>query len=278
MGSKVIPLAGEFDAKDKRGVTWCVQSVSLEQKGYIPDVRVQLKDRYDVALFDDEAFIGHVMAQLRKAGYAGEPFGRAELGMQGSDFVVLEPCREFRPFAKEKGWRDLGDIEPLPWLMRLGAASPSEVRRSHVQFVFRARHLDGTLWASEDPHWRGLKLRLLAQLNSLQLDSHGQQTSPTPEVIPGKSTRLSVLSVEIQFPEAFADVQNPWIDLVVCAELAGPAPAVEEVRHLSEGVSAVLDEVLPQGVIARLQEASVLQELQAVRRGVLFRAAEGVAA
>lgn len=114
MPEKTIGLTGAFEATDKHGTPWLVQSLSIEAKGYIPDVRVQLHLPYQTALPDDEIFLAQVMAQLHKIGYEGEPFGRAELGIQGPDYVMLEPSRGFRAFAKTLGWQDLAESDPLP--------------------------------------------------------------------------------------------------------------------------------------------------------------------
>lgn len=114
MPEKTIGLTGAFEATDKHGTPWLVQSLSIEAKGYIPDVRVQLHLPYQTALPDDEIFLAQVMAQLHKIGYEGEPVGRAELGMQGPDYVMLEPSRGFRAFAKTLGWQDLAESDPCP--------------------------------------------------------------------------------------------------------------------------------------------------------------------
>ena len=49
------------------------------------------------------------MSALAALGYGGNPFERAELGLQGRDYIVLEGGREFGAFAAERfDWRDLG--------------------------------------------------------------------------------------------------------------------------------------------------------------------------
>lgn len=110
-----IELHGPFQATDKKGLFWNVTRLVIEGEGYIPDVRVELDSAYDEPLYDDDLFIGQVMARLRSAGFEGEAFGRAELGMQGKDFLMLEPSKDFRDFAVSRGWLDLNTVEGLPW-------------------------------------------------------------------------------------------------------------------------------------------------------------------
>lgn len=103
---EIIELCGSFNVKDRKGRDWPVKSVYIHQKGFIPDVYVNLNTAgaYDAQLYDDDTFIDGVMAELRKAGYAGEAFGRCELGMQGDKCIALEPCKEFWDFAATKGF------------------------------------------------------------------------------------------------------------------------------------------------------------------------------
>lgn len=95
-----IPLAGrtghEYEA-----------TIFVNRESYIPDVYVDLGEEYRGSLYDDREFIGEVMAFLHALGYHGPNFGRAELGMQGDTFVVLEPPKEFDKFITARGWVDL---------------------------------------------------------------------------------------------------------------------------------------------------------------------------
>lgn len=89
-----------------------ILSIKIERKGYIPDVYVRVQSPRDGRLLaEDETFCKGVMRLLRKAGYAGPEFGRAELGMQTENCVALEPCRSFYAFARSKGFVDLGWLE-----------------------------------------------------------------------------------------------------------------------------------------------------------------------
>lgn len=83
--------------------------IEIEAQAYIPDVYVRLdQDVSDDELYDDEAFVAFVNSALKALGYEGRPFGRAELGMQGRNFIVLEPPRAFALFVAHRfGWVDL---------------------------------------------------------------------------------------------------------------------------------------------------------------------------
>lgn len=86
---------------------WGVQSLSIQTKGYIADVSVNL-DRggaFDADLADDDTFIAHLMDRLRQLRFVGRSFGRCEIGMQGDRCVMLEPNAEFTAFAVSKGFR-----------------------------------------------------------------------------------------------------------------------------------------------------------------------------
>lgn len=58
-------------------------------------------------LCDDPAIIFDCINFFRSLGYAGPSFGRAELGIQGEDYIMLEPYSEFMSFAESLGWRNL---------------------------------------------------------------------------------------------------------------------------------------------------------------------------
>lgn len=106
-----IQLCGPFVAISSAGVCWAVQSVGIEREGYIADVYVRLSSgaALDARLCDDRGFVGSVMSQLRTVGYTGEGFGRAEMGMQSDQCVVLEPSSDFGRWAQTKGFVLLND-------------------------------------------------------------------------------------------------------------------------------------------------------------------------
>lgn len=116
---QTIVLSGPFVAQVSSDLQVCVGQISISAKSHIPDVAVKIdwtatlraspkvhEDQiHDFELYDSEAFIGAVMSRLAEVGYAGPPFGRAELGMQGRNQVTLEPGDEFGEFAIGKGWQ-----------------------------------------------------------------------------------------------------------------------------------------------------------------------------
>jgi hypothetical protein len=104
-----ISLAHALRARDRKGREHTITIIKIRSRGYIPDVYVQIdREILDEALYDDETFIGAVIGALRTLGYQGKPFDRAELGMQGRDYIVLEPGHEFRQFVIQRfGWHDL---------------------------------------------------------------------------------------------------------------------------------------------------------------------------
>ncbi|MFT3819804.1 MAG: hypothetical protein QM750_19700 [Rubrivivax sp.] len=95
------------------GVEFKVRRIEVRSRGYVPDVYVRfVEDVFDFRLYDDPVVVAHAMAQLRHIGYVGRSFERAELGLQGRNYIVLEPGREFRQFVVERfGWHDLSQPE-----------------------------------------------------------------------------------------------------------------------------------------------------------------------
>ncbi len=94
MPSRRAGEKGAFNAK-----------VRIDKSGYIPDVYVFLNRKYKGPLYDDDETINQVMAFLKRKGYKGPKFERAELGMQGDKFIVLEPPRAFNKFAEKQGFK-----------------------------------------------------------------------------------------------------------------------------------------------------------------------------
>jgi hypothetical protein len=68
----------------------------------VPDLFVRYSREDSKDLCDDGVFIGNVMTVLRNLGYAGESFGRAEMGRQDVNLVVLEGGADFEGWVKEK--------------------------------------------------------------------------------------------------------------------------------------------------------------------------------
>lgn len=107
---KRIVLSGYQRVRDRYGLVHIVTYVDLRRESYVPDVYVHFdRDVLSLRLYDDQKVIAQVMSALAALGYGGNPFERAELGLQGRDYIVLEGGREFGAFAAERfDWRDLG--------------------------------------------------------------------------------------------------------------------------------------------------------------------------
>jgi hypothetical protein len=107
--SNRIELCGPFVATSSKGISYAVQSVSVDKEAHIADVYVRLERpaAREAQLYDDDTFIASVIAQLRAEGYEGPDFGRAELGMQSLRVVTLEACKEFDAWVATKGFVQL---------------------------------------------------------------------------------------------------------------------------------------------------------------------------
>lgn len=105
-----LTLCHAFTARDGRGRSWQVGSIEMCAEGFCPDVYVNVVGGgvIDSEIYDDDAFIADVMAQLCKIGFDGPPFGRRELGAQSDECIVLEGNYAFGYFAVRLGWRKLG--------------------------------------------------------------------------------------------------------------------------------------------------------------------------
>jgi hypothetical protein len=106
---KRIVLAGYSRVGDRFGLPHVICRIEIRSESFIPDVYVVFdRDVLALRLYDDAKVVAHVMGQLRLLGYEGPVFERAELGLQGRDFIVLEPPAPFRVFvARAFDWRDL---------------------------------------------------------------------------------------------------------------------------------------------------------------------------
>lgn len=90
-----------------------IESIYFRKISTIPDVVVKVNhgQAIKLELCENQAFLDQVFHHLRMAGYAGETFGRAEGGRQGSTYVTLEPNAEFEAFARTVGWVDQNALE-----------------------------------------------------------------------------------------------------------------------------------------------------------------------
>ena len=104
-----ITLAKDLSGRDRRGQQHQVTRLEIEAQAYIADVYVRLdRDVLEYALYDDEVFLAFVNGALRALAYEGRSLDRAESGMQGRDFIVLEPPSAFALFVSQRyGWIDL---------------------------------------------------------------------------------------------------------------------------------------------------------------------------
>lgn len=101
----MILIKDELKLKDSDG-TPRVVTLKMRADAYIGDVYIYFKekawDKKGYHLMDDEVLIGGVMTHLKKRGYKGPVFGRAESGMQENKVVILEPCKQFETWAIKK--------------------------------------------------------------------------------------------------------------------------------------------------------------------------------
>lgn len=84
-------------------------TIKIEKEGpYTPDVYVFLDRPYKGQIYDDRV-ANAVSLFLRKKGYKGPSLGWAESGMQGRNYLVLEPSRAFDSFARKQGFKFVQD-------------------------------------------------------------------------------------------------------------------------------------------------------------------------
>lgn len=115
-----ILLHGPTTLVDTARREHAVLSISIPARGTIPDVFVQFEGEVQhLALYHDAMLVESVMRLLRRRGYEGPGFERAELGMQQRHSIVLEPPAAFRQWVTRRfGWIDL-HVEPDPRVERL---------------------------------------------------------------------------------------------------------------------------------------------------------------
>ena len=101
-------LASNFEVQSSKGPI-IVSKMYIYSEGYIPDLYIEVKEE-NRALWNDKVFIDSIMRYLKHLGFSGKPFGRAELGMQDDNCIVLEPNKEFQIWLTiNHGWIYLGD-------------------------------------------------------------------------------------------------------------------------------------------------------------------------
>ncbi len=104
-----IVIAKNVTILDKGGVKI---TCDIEVDTYIiADVYVKFDKnpgkKYGSHLCEDRTFTKNLMRVLNQLGYKGPGFDRAELGMQGDNYAVFEPNKEFEKFAQDKYGFDL---------------------------------------------------------------------------------------------------------------------------------------------------------------------------
>ena len=101
----MITIKRDLKLTDSDG-TPRVVTLRIPKSAYIGDLYIYFKeksvDKKGYHLMDDEVLIDGVMQFLKKIGYEGPIFGRAESGMQGNKLVILEPVKQFETWATEK--------------------------------------------------------------------------------------------------------------------------------------------------------------------------------
>ena len=93
-----------IEVNDEEAPQVVVQRIELDAVSYCCDVRVHISHGH-AELCDNATFLQGVNAALTAAGYSGSRLGRAELGMQEDDCIVLESPRDFERFAMTRGWQ-----------------------------------------------------------------------------------------------------------------------------------------------------------------------------
>ena len=105
MSKMFITIKEDVKIKDCNGTTRVV-TLKMKREAYIGDLYIYFKERAEdkngYHLSDDTVLIKGVMAYLKKRGYKGPKFSRAEMGMQGDKLVILEPPEEFEIWADKK--------------------------------------------------------------------------------------------------------------------------------------------------------------------------------
>jgi hypothetical protein len=106
---KRIVLSGYQRVQDRYGRIHRISCIDMRRESYVPDVYVRFdRDVLCLQLYDDARVIRAVMTALTALSYAGPPFERAELGLQGRDHIVLEGGKVFGAFAESHlDWRNL---------------------------------------------------------------------------------------------------------------------------------------------------------------------------
>lgn len=149
--ASTIRVCGAFSAKTASGGNVAVTHVEIAAEDYCCDVHVVVAEspEGDACLAEDAAFLADVNAALAQAGYAGPALGRAELGAQQDQCIVLESTVAFQRWAMSLGWRyaEGSDAFEAGLLMR---TVPSN---SHVTFKTSDGAVQGVpLWWVVERH------------------------------------------------------------------------------------------------------------------------------
>lgn len=265
-----IQLHGPFEAQDSNGNVLGVTGIDIAHEGYIADVFVRLDAPYEGALYDDATFVAYVRTALRSVGYTGPGFERAESGMQGKDYVVLEPNRSFAAFARSKGWKDLGEYDRA-WTARPGTTTAPEVKMQEVTFVYHLRPAGRALLTADYANF------------SAYMDAVERMLSQDARSIPGwvvidehdvECAVYEYCEPEGHFPGADVDEAGPYghlsVELPIQARHAWP---LEEVQRIAAALGEKLDAAMAGFKLqSSLQEVRSYARYEQVERSVLFEA------
>lgn len=265
-----IQLHGPFEAKDSHGRVLSVTSIDIAHEGYIADVFVRLSEPYEGALYDDTTFVAYVRTALRSVGYSGPGFERAESGMQGRDFIVLEPNRSFTAFARSKGWKDLNAYD-RSWTARSVSVTEPEVKLQEVTFVYHLRPTDRALLEGDYANYS-------AYMNAVdQMLQNDVRHIPGWFVVDEHDVECEVYEYcepEGHFPNSDVDEHGPYghlvLELPIQVRHAWPDG---EVKRIAQALGEKLD-----AAMAGFKLRSSLEEIRSyvryehVERSVLFEA------
>lgn len=100
----IIKVKEGIKVKDKQGISHTI-AIGIGDK-IIADVYIFFNEEEPIPdtmeICDDSVLIANIFKFFKTLDYHGPSFDRAELGMQGKSYIVLEPNKQFEKFAKEK--------------------------------------------------------------------------------------------------------------------------------------------------------------------------------
>jgi hypothetical protein len=121
-------VTGPFQLRSSTGRLIAVRQFSFERVSYCLDIRFDHEyprgsdSLRGSALCQDPVYLTGLNDLLVRLGYEGPKVGRAEMGMQGFDHVVLEASHAFDVFAAQQGWLAYADGMDEFWFNRLLAS------------------------------------------------------------------------------------------------------------------------------------------------------------